>query len=376
MTNAAGMKILAIGLGCALSGLVGGLVATSLSPRTDAAGNRGVEPIVRIVRAEASTPGLADMVDKACPAIVTIVGTQPADPGPASIRAGRSTNRNGKPPVTAGIIVSADGQILTIGKGLPADGTVTVLTNDGQRLDATRGPVDEASGLALIKIDARDLATLDFDDPGFPRIGDWGIGLASLNGAGCTASPAMISSDFIADGATQQSYVRVSPGGEAQIQGAPFLSPDGRIVGIFGLANGSVSGKVGKGQIPTQAPGRLIPAGAAARIASELLRTGAFPHDRFGIQIGDVTPVLAARLGDVRQQGPFISLVEAGSPAERAGLAAGDVVLLVDGNPVSSASELARALDTDSLNVTLSVLRRQKKLDLAIAAQKAPASKP
>ena len=346
MTNAAGMKILAIGLGCALAGLVGGLVATSLSPRTDAAGNRGVAPIVRIVRAEASNPSLADMVDKACPAIVTIVGTQPADPGPASIRAGRSPHRNGKPPVTAGIIVSTDGQILTIGKGLPADGTVTVLTNDGQRLDATRGPVDEASGLALIKIDASDLATLDFDDPDFPRIGDWGIGLASLNGAGCTASPAMISSDFIADGATQQSYVRVSPGGDAQIQGAPFLSPDGRIVGIFGFASGSGSGKGGnggKGQIPTQAPGRLIPAGAAARIASELLRTGAFPHDRFGIEIGDVTPALAARLGDVRQQGPYISLVEAGSPAERAGLAAGDVVLLVDGNPVSSASELARA---------------------------------
>jgi S1-C subfamily serine protease len=133
------------------------------------------------------------------------------------------------------------------------------------------------------------------------------------------------------------------------------LDADGRVLALAG-ATAAAAGE----DVP------LLPAATARRIASELLRNGTPSGNAFGIVAEDLTPRLAGRLGVDRDRGAVVSIIRPGSPAAHAGMKAGDIVLSVSSAPVSAASELGRALDTDERSVTIELLRRTRRLTLVL----------
>jgi serine protease Do len=208
---------------------------------------------------------------------------------------------------------------------------------------------DPVSGLSIVKTDAGGSQPLALNDQVFPRVGEFGFVLNTPSGNGCTAGTAMIAGDFLADGGGLVTYVRLQTGQEAWTGGVPFIGADGRVIGVAATAPG----------------GAIVPGPLAALIVDELIRNNLSATTKFGFRAIDFAPPLSARLGLTRS-GAGVALVEAKSPADAAGLKAGDIVGAVNGVPVSSASELGRALDAVPRTATLEITRRGEQLKLVI----------
>jgi S1-C subfamily serine protease len=243
---------------------------------------------------------------------------------------------------------STDGWLVTSASNLPAT-PVDAVFGDGRRVDVSDVRTDPVSGLALVKADNASTAPLPFSDQAFPRVGQFGLAVTTPAGSGCSASAAMISSDFLADGGAPVGYVRLQPQPAGWRTGIPLLGTDGRVLGI------SISDPAGA----------LIPASIASVILNELVRNNLSASTSFGFRAMDYDVPLSNRLGAVRS-GAGVALVQAGSSADKAGLQAGDIVTAVDDIPISSASELSRALDAIPNKTKLTVQRRSQRLELTI----------
>lgn len=324
--------------GALLAAALGGaFVLRLLSPSQKPSGDRQAEPIVEIVRPQAALPDLADLVDRLCPSVAMVVARGSAAP-PDS----------GGPSGVPAFVYSPDGWLVTSASALPP-GQLDAVFGDGRRESLSDVRTDPVSALAVAKVGGTAVGPLPFSDQAFPRVGQFGIGLAAPAGAGCSAIWAMIGSDFVADGAGPTGYVRLQPAPVAWAAGMPFLNGDGQILGV-GADN---------------PPGAVIPAPIASVIIAELVRGSLSPSTKFGFRAVDFAARLSGRLGDVRS-GAGIALVQ---DKARAGLQAGDVVTAVDGVPISSASELSRALDGAVGKATLTVERRSRHLKLTVRAQ-------
>jgi serine protease Do len=307
-----------------------------------------VAPIQRVTNRASPSEMLPDLVDTACPAVVRIgLGVPPASTAKPTLLASRQL---------AGIVVSPDGYIVTSGRMLTGRDALPVQFNDGRELNAKVVTTDPLSGLALVKVDGRNFSTLQFADTDLPRTGAWGFSLTSPAGSGCVVQTGVIAQDFAAGGEALRSSVSIGPAPTGNVEGAPFIGSDGRVLGLSAFPDDDSAGELGV----------LVPGDVAARIVSEMLRSGAPPAALFGIVTEDLGPVLAKRLGADRQRGAVVVMVKPGSPADTAGLKAGDVVLTAGRSPISGASELGRALDPDAASIDLEIVRRGERQQLTL----------
>lgn len=328
----------AIVLGAALvAAALGGAVLTRyVSPTRQPSASQQARPIVQIVRQQPGLPDLADLIERLCPSVALIV-PRGEDPPP---------NLDGSKSVPASAY-SGDGWLVTSAADLPT-GPLDALFGDGRRIALSDLRTDPVSGLAIVKA-ANGAAPLAYSDQAFPRVGQFGFALATPAGSGCSAAASMIGSDFLADGGSPVGYVRLQPSPEGWTAGMPLLASDGRVLGI-GTAD---------------PPGALLPSPIASVIIDELIRNSLSPATSFGFRAIDYAAPFATRLGDVRS-GAGVALVEPRSAAARAGLKAGDIVTAVNDVPVSSASEVSRALDAIPGKAILTVQRRSQQLSLTI----------
>lgn len=131
--------------------------------------------------------------------------------------------------------------------------------------------------------------------------------------------------------------------------GMPLLGMDGRVLGVGA----------------DDPAGAAIPGPIASVVLDELIRNSLSPSTSFGFRAIDYSVPFSARLGEVRS-GAGIAIVQSGSSADQAGLRAGDIITAVNDVPVSSASELSRALDALSSKAALTVQRRSQQLMFTI----------
>ena len=336
-------RTLLVGVGLIVAALVGAFVSRQLSGPASRAEQRPSRPIVQIVRQQPGLPSLTDVIGRLCPSVAVIVPRGADPPGMQGSRAQGS----GSPDAPAAVAISTDGWLLTSAALLPG-GPLDAVFGDGRRVNLSDSRADPVSGLAIVKADQAAVQPLALADQGVAQVGTFGFGLTTLTGNGCAASSAMVASDFMADGDASMSYVRLQTAVDAR-PGVPFFDSDGRIVGLTA----------------SEPDGALIPAAIAALIADELIRGRSSATASFGFRAIDFGPPIAARLGDIRS-GAGVALVEPGSAADRAGLQAGDVILAVNGTPVSSASELSRQIGTVSRSARLDVSRRAQRLAVAV----------
>ena len=290
-------------------------------------------PIIQIVRPQAGLPSVADTIATLCPSIAAIA------PAGASV------------PVATGFAVSTDGWVLAATASLPT-GNLEVHFGSGVAVGVSEIRQDPVSGLSLLHSEATGLRPVRLNDQGFPNVGDFGVAILDPAAQGCSAQAAMIASDFLVDGGGSAAYVRLQPMGGDLPVGAPIISSDSQVIGV--VAAGAPANSV-------------IPAEVVGDVANELLRGTLSPMTRFGFRAKDFDAAFAARLSNSRSVGTAVVLVQANSPAAKAGLRAGDTVVAVNGSPVASASELGRALDGAGTKAAVDIARGDQRLTLTIA---------
>lgn len=339
MNKTPGAAIL-VGVGLVGAAIAGGFAARAISPGQQASGDGAPQrrPMIQIVRQQPGLPSLADTIAGLCPSIAAV------------------TSEGGDGAVVPAFAVTADGWLIASTAALPTD-KLEARFGEGAAVPLTEVRSDPVSGLSIVKAAATGLQPIARSDELFPRVGELGFSIADPTGSGCTAQLAMIASDFLTDGGAPAAYVRLQPMGPDLPAGAPLLSGTGQLLGV--VAPGALANSV-------------IPADVMSDIVDELVRGSLSPTVSFGFRAEDFDASMSARLSNSRSSGTAVALVQPKSPAARAGLRAGDIVVGVNGSPVASASELGRALDGAGKAVSMDVLRADDRLTLNVA--RAPAT--
>jgi serine protease Do len=251
----------------------------------------------------------------------------PPDPGPENRAQG----------IGSGFIISTDGYVLTNAHVVADSDEVTVRLADSREFKGKIVGVDIRTDVALLKVNATGLPTVKLGNSENLKVGEWVAAIGSPFGFVNTITAGIVSAKgrslpdesfvpFI------QTDVAVNPGNS----GGPLLNLRGEVVGINSAIYSRTGGYMGVSF--------AIPIEVALDVSRQLQTTGKVTRGRLGVQIQSLTPELAKSFGLNNTNGVLVALVEPRSPAEKAGLQPGDVILTFDGKPVSDASELPRAV--------------------------------
>lgn len=240
----------------------------------------------------------------------------------------------------SGFVWSSDGIIVTNNHVVEGASTVTVNFNDGTRLPATLLGVDPDSDLAVLRVDAKKLPAAPIGTSGDLMIGETVVAVGNPFGLSGTVTTGVVSAlgRSVPSETTNRTYTdfiqtdaSINPGNS----GGPLLNIEGRVVGI----NVAIYAQA-------QGIGFAIPVDRAKKVVDDLLRYGEVHSAWIGAVTKTQTPEEAKRLGQPTTRGALIVRVFSGSPAEQAGLRAGDVITAVSGRAVDSREAFSTATAT------------------------------
>jgi serine protease Do len=270
----------------------------------------------------------------------------------------------------SGFIVSSDGLILTNAHVVKDAAEVTVKLTDRREFKAKVVGADPQTDVAVLKIDARDLPTVRLGSAKDIKVGEWVVAIGSPFGFENSVTSGIVSakSRSLPDGTYVpfiQTDVAVNPGNS----GGPLFNMKGEVIGI----NSQIYSRSGGYQGVSFA----VPIDTAVYAKNELVAHGKVTRGRLGVTIQEVNQSLAQSFGLDTARGALVSSVEHGSPAEKAGLESGDVILKLDGTPVTSSIDLSSRVATmkPGSSAQLEVWRNGKPRDVAVRVGEAPSQK-
>ena len=233
----------------------------------------------------------------------------------------------------SGFIISADGIVLTNAHVVAEAKEVTVKLTDRREFTAKVVGLDKATDVAVLKIEGKNLPTVKLGDSRKSRVGEWVLAIGSPFGLENTVTAGIISSksrSLPGDGYVPfiQTDVAINPGNS----GGPLFNLAGEVIGI----NSQIYSRSGGYQGLSFA----IPIETARRVEEQLLSTGKVSRGRLGVGIQELNSSLADSFGLDKVQGALVNSVEKGSPADKAGVKAGDVILKLNGNAIAASYEL------------------------------------
>jgi serine protease Do len=233
----------------------------------------------------------------------------------------------------SGFIVSPDGVILTNAHVVDGAQEVTVRLTDHREFKAKVLGTDKQTDVATIKIDAKNLPVVKLGDPATAKVGEPVLAIGSPYGFESTATAGIISakSRSLPDDTYVpfiQTDVAVNPGNS----GGPLFNLKGEVIGI----NSQIYSQTGGYQGLSFA----IPIDVAAKVKDQLVQHGKVTRGRLGVSIQEVTQPLADSFGLKGPQGALVSSVERDSPAARAGLEPGDVIIRLNEHEVDRSADL------------------------------------
>ena len=290
-------------------------------------------------------PDFSQLVEQAGPAVVNISVTekvptaqsQPFDKDDPmyeffrrfQIPLPKQAPRHG---VGSGFIVSPDGYILTNAHVVDGAKEVDVKLTDRREFVAKVVGADPKTDVALIKIDARGLPVVHIGNPREVKPGQWVVAVGSPFGFENSVTAGIVSakSRSLSDSYVPfiQTDVAVNPGNS----GGPLFDMNGNVVGINSQIYSQTGGYMGLSF--------AIPIDVAMHVKDELQKHGKVTRGRIGVTIQPVNQRLAQSFGLGKPEGALVSSVEDGSPAARAGLKPGDVILAWNGAPIDESAKL------------------------------------
>ena len=268
----------------------------------------------------------------------------------------------------SGFIISEDGFIISNNHVVRNADEVVVRLSDRREFTATVVGTDEASDVALLKIDAEGLPVVRIGTGYELKVGEWVLAIGSPFGFDHSVTAGIVSAKgrslprenyvpFI------QTDVAINPGNS----GGPLFNLDGQVVGVNSQIFSRTGGFMGLSF--------AIPIDVAMDVADQLREKGRVSRGWLGVLIQDVTRELAESFGMDKPQGALVARVLDGSPAERAGFEVGDIVLSFDGHAIERSSELPPIVGRTRAGreVGVGILRDGQAMTLQVTTDELPA---
>ena len=236
----------------------------------------------------------------------------------------------------SGVIVRANGVILTNAHVVGMSRTVRVGLADGRRVDGRVLGRDPALDVAVVRIDVPNVPVAPLGDSDRLEVGQTAIAIGNPLGLERTVTTGVISAvnrsprGMSLDGLIQTDAA-ISPGNS----GGPLLDSGGRVIGI----NTAVLRATG-----AQGLGFAVPINLAENVVEQILATGRVVRSYLGVEYRDVEPEMAEQFRLSVREGIVVAAVEAGKPADRAGVERGDIITRIDDTPIKQGGDLRRLL--------------------------------
>lgn len=332
----------------AASGCQSGFLGEQKLPTTEGAPPAPPAPVV----VDGMRTSYADIVDKTSPAVVRIISEvrekqTPQMQSPFEDFFGFPQQPQGqqqqRPPVQrgagSGVIVSADGYILTNNHVVEDAEKITVLLSDNKSYEAKAVGLDKPSDLAVLKIEAASLPFLNLGNSDNVRVGDIVLAIGNPLGIGQTVTAGIISAKGrrtgLSDGNSFEDFLQTDAPINRGNSGGALVNLTGELIGINSQilsSGGPQGGSIGIGF--------SIPSNMAKSVMEQLIQNGKVRRGMLGINIQNISEDLAKSLQLKDTKGVIVSNVQTGSAADKAGLKRSDVILSINGETIDDSNIL------------------------------------
>ena len=336
---------------------------------------------VSLIGTGSAATSYADAAKRASPAVVSITASRNGTRDPRADdptfrfffgERGRQMPQERQVGLGSGVIVSANGYLLTNNHVIEGADDVEVLLGDGRSAKAKTIGADPESDVAVLKIDLDKLPVIDFGDVDHLQVGDVVLAIGNPFGVGQTVTSGIVSAlgrnslginifeNFI------QTDAAINPGNS----GGALVDASGNLLGINTAIYSRSGGSLGIGF--------AIPVSTARQVMESLIKDGRVVRGWIGVEPRDLTPEIAKTLDLAVKQGVLITGVVQSGPASEGGMRPGDVVLRIAGMPVANTPQLLNAVaalkprDT----ATISVQRGDAAIDVKVTVAQRPPSRP
>jgi len=248
----------------------------------------------------------------------------------------------------SGVIVSSDGYILTNNHVVGDAEEIHVALMDKREFTAKVIGKDAKTDLALIKIDTKDqLPVAELGDSDTTEVGDWVLAIGNPFGFSLTVTSGIVSAKGRALGGQYDDFIQTDASINPGNSGGPLFNTRGEVVGI----NTAIYSRTGT----SAGIGFAIPIDMVKRVMEQLKSAGRVVRGKLGVEIQEVTADLAQSFGLSSAQGALVAGIEKGTPAEKAGIQQGDVIVAFNGRPVHSDHELPAMVAETGIGKTVPV---------------------
>lgn len=271
--------------------------------------------------------------------------------------------------VGSGFILTSDGYVMTNAHVVDGADEVIVTLTDKREFKAKLVGADKRTDVAVVKIEASGLPAVRIGDVNRLKVGEWVMAIGSPFGLENTVTAGIVSAKQRDTGEYLpfiQTDVAINPGNS----GGPLINMRGEVVGINSQIYSRSGGFMGISF--------AIPVDEAMRVSDQLRSSGRVTRGRIGVQIGPVTRDSADSLGLPKTEGALVTGVERDSPADKAGIEGGDVVLRFDGKSVEKVADLPRLVGNTKPGTksSITVWRKGSARDLSITIAEIEPDKP
>jgi len=232
----------------------------------------------------------------------------------------------------SGFVISKDGYVLTNEHVVSGADEVTVSLADGRKYQATVVGKDKVNDLAVLKIPGENLPVVELGDSSTLEPGQWVLAIGNPYGLKDTVTAGIISGlgrSLDGEGGFIQTDAAINPGNS----GGPLVDLNGRVIGINTAIIQSAQGI-----------GFAVPINTAKEVLDIMITKGYVPRSWLGVTLAELNKDLAAQLNVMPGRGVVVYEIYANSPAQKAGLEAGDIILTIDGKEINTPSEAQGAI--------------------------------